>query len=244
MERIDDILGYSHLKIYQNSSYFSFSLDSIILANYSTIRLRDKKILDFCTGNGVVPLILSRRCDKSIEGVEVQEKLCDLARKSVIYNHLENRIQIHCMDVKEFASNPVHYNQYDLVLCNPPYFKNHEKSSKNLSYEKMIARHEILIDLDGICDCAKKVLKEHGTFCMVHRTDRLLDVLFAFRKHDLEPKRIKFIYETLEKESFLVLVEGQRIGNSGLKIDKSLILYQEDGSMTDEYAKLQVEVIK
>ena len=91
MERIDDVLGYPDLKIFQNSSYFSFSLDSIILANYSTIRLRDQKILDFCTGNAVIPLILSKRCDKSIEGVEVQEKLYELGCKSVLYNHLENQ---------------------------------------------------------------------------------------------------------------------------------------------------------
>ena len=244
MERIDDILGYKNLKIYQNSSYFSFSLDSIVLANYSTIRLRDKKILDFCTGNGVIPLILSQRCDKSIEGVEVQEKLCDLARRSIEYNHLENRIQIYCEDVSVFSNKPENLNQYDLVLCNPPYFKDNEMSTKNLSYEKMIARHEILIDLDTICYCAKRVLKEHGTFCMVHRTERLMDILSSFRNHDIEPKRIKFVHETIEKESFLVIVEGQRIGSVGLKIEKPLILYNLDGSMTKEYEKLQVEVIK
>ena len=94
MERIDDILGYSNLRIYQNPLFFSFSLDSIVLANYSTIRLRDKKILDFCTGNAVVPLILSRRCNKNIEGVEVQEKLYDLGIKSVKYNMLENQIRL------------------------------------------------------------------------------------------------------------------------------------------------------
>ncbi|MBP5678490.1 MAG: tRNA1(Val) (adenine(37)-N6)-methyltransferase [Bacilli bacterium] len=244
MERMDDILGYPNLKIYQDSLYFSFSLDSIVLANYSTIRHRDHKIIDFCTGNGVIPLILSRRCDKSIEGVEIQEKLYDLACRSVAYNQLEDRIHLTCQDVKDFSQDPSHLNQYDLVLCNPPYFPDLEESTKNLSYEKRIARHEILIDLDTICDCAKKVLKEHGNFCMIHRADRLMDILSAFRNHDLEPKRVKFIHEKIDKESFLVLVEGQRKGSVGLKIDKPLILYQDDGSMTDEYQRLQVEVIK
>ena len=92
MERLDDILGYKNLKIYQNSNFFSFSLDSVILANYSNIRLKDKKIVDFCTGNGVVPLILSQRTTSNIIGVEVQEKLVELARKSVEYNKLESRI--------------------------------------------------------------------------------------------------------------------------------------------------------
>ncbi len=244
MERIDDILGYPNLKIYQNSDYFSFSLDSIILANYSTIRLRDQKIIDFCTGNAVIPLILSQRCDKRVEGVEVQEKLFELGNQSISYNHLEDRIQLYCENVVDFCSNPDHLNQYDLVLCNPPYFKNLEDSTKNLSYEKMIARHEVLIDLDTICACAKKILKEHGNFCMVHRTDRLMDVIEAFKKYDLEPKRIKFIHETIDKESFLFLIEGQRKGSVGLKVEKPLIQYDSDGKMTDEYARLQVEVIK
>lgn len=244
MERIDDILGYSNLRIYQNPLFFSFSLDSIVLANYSTIRLRDKKILDFCTGNAVVPLILSRRCNKNIEGVEVQEKLYDLGIKSVKYNMLENQIRLYCENVIDFSNNPKNMNQYDLVLCNPPYFKNDENSTKNLSYEKMVARHEILIDLEKICTCAKKVLKEHGTFCIVHRTDRLMDVINAFKDNDIEPKRIKFVHETIEKESFLVLVEGQKIGRSGLKVDKPLILYNVDGTDTEEYSKLQVEVVK
>ena len=244
MERIDDVLGYPNLKIYQNSTFFSFSLDSIILANYSTIRLRDKKIIDFCTGNAVIPLILSKRCDKSIEGVEVQEKLYNLGCKSVLYNHLEDQIQLYCANIIDFCNQPEHLNQYDLVLCNPPYFKNLENSTKNLSYEKMIARHEILVDLDTICACAKKVLKEHGNFCIVHRTDRLMDVITSFKKNGIEPKRIRFVHETIEKESYLVLVEGQKIGSTGLKIEKPLIQYNLDGSMTEEYAKLQLEVIK
>ena len=244
MERLDDVLGYSNLKIYQNSEFFSFSLDSIILANYSTIRLRDKKIMDFCTGNGVIPLILSKRCDKSIEGVEVQLKLYDLACRSIEYNGLENQIHIYHDDVSKFARLPEHFDQYDLVLCNPPYFKDNEKSTKNLSYEKMIARHEVLIDLDTICSCAESILKEHGNFCMVHRTDRLMDVLRSFQEHHIEPKRIKFIHETIDKESFLVLVEGQKRGSVGLKIEKPLILYQDNGEMTSEYKNLQVEVIK
>ncbi len=244
MERIDDVLGYSNLKIYQNSLFFSFSLDSIILANYCSIRLRDKNIVDFCTGNAVVPLILSKRCDKNIDGVEVQEKLCDLANKSIKYNKLDDRIQVYCCDVKDFSNDSANLNKYDLVLCNPPYFKNLDKSAKNLSYEKMVARHEVLVNLDEICACAKKVLKEHGNFCMVHRTDRLMDVLNAFKNNDIEPKRIKFIYENINKESFLFLIEGQRKGSVGLKIDKPLFLYDLDGNETLEYAKLQMEVIK
>ena len=240
MERLDDILGYKGLKIYQNSNFFSFSLDSVILANYSDVRLRDKKIVDFCTGNGVVPMILSRRTNSNIIGVEVQEKLCDLANKSIEYNKLGDRIDIICSDVKDFSRE--HINEFDLVLCNPPYFKVEDNSTFNDSYEKKIARHEVLINLDEICECAKKVLKDNGKFCIVHRSDRLMDVLEAFKSNKIEPKRIKFVYDNIEKESTLILVEGQKCGKVGLKVDKPLVLYNLDGSITEEYKRLQEEV--
>ena len=242
MERLDDVLGYKDLKIYQNSDYFSFSLDSIILANYSTIRLRDKNIVDFCTGNGVVPLIISRRCKTNIIGVEIQEALADLARRSVEYNHLKDRISIICEDIKEYSKN--HLNEFDCILCNPPYFKVEDKSSFNDSYEKMIARHEICITLEDICNCAKKILKDNGNLCIVHRSDRLMDILEVFRAHGIEPKRIKFVYETIDKPSTLVLVEGQKCGKVGLIVDKPLIQYELDGSMTEEYDRLQKEILK
>lgn len=240
MERLDDILGYSNLKIYQNSDYFAFSLDSIILANYCNIRLRDKKIVDFCTGNGVIPLILTRRTKAEIFGVEIQKNLADLAIKSVSYNELENQIRIINEDVKDFSKKNI--SKFDLVLCNPPYFKLNEKSSLNESYEKKIARHEIMIDIEGVCDCAKKVLKDNGNLCLVHRSERLMEIIEILRKNNFEPKRIKFVHETIEKESTLVLIEAQKLGKVGLKIDKPLILYNIDGSLTDEYKRLQEEV--
>ena len=241
MERLDDVLGYD-LKIYQNSSYFSFSLDSIILANYANIRLRDKNIVDFCTGNGVIPLIISNRTKNNIVGVEIQEKLAELATKSVDYNKLNERITIYNEDVKEFSKK--HLNEFDLVLCNPPYFKIEEKSSFNESYEKKIARHEVLFNLEDLCKCCKKVLKDNGNLCIVHRTDRLMEILEIFRKHNIEPKRIRFVYENISKESTLVLIEAQKCGSVGLKVESPIILYNLDGSMTDEYKNIQEEVRK
>lgn len=242
MERLDDVLGYKDLKIYQNSSYFSFSLDSIILANYANIRLRDKNIVDFCTGNGVIPLIISRRTKNNIVGVEIQEKLAQLAQKSIEYNNLLDRIAIYNEDVKDFASN--HLNEFDLVLCNPPYFKVEDNSSFNESYEKMIARHEVLFNLDDLCKCCKKVLKDNGNLCIVHRSDRLMDILETFRKNSIEPKKIRFVYENISKESTLVIIEAQKCGSVGLKVESPIILYNLDGSMTDEYKMLQEEVRK
>ena len=242
MERLDDVLGYKDLKIYQNSSYFSFSLDSIILANYANIRLRDKNIVDFCTGNGAIPLIVSKRTKNNIVGVEIQEKLAELAEKSVEYNKLTDRITIVNEDVNEFSSR--HLNEFDLVLCNPPYFKVEDKSSFNESYEKMIARHEITFNLEDLCKCCKKVLKDNGNLYIVHRSDRLIDIIETLRKHNLEPKRIRFVYENVSKESTLVLVEAQKCGSVGLKVDSPIILYNLDGTVTSEYELLQKEVRK
>ncbi len=242
MERLDDVLAYHDLKIYQNTNFFSFSLDSILLANYSHIRIRDKNIVDFCTGNGIIPLILSRRTKSKILGIEIQDKLAQLACKSVSYNHLENQIDIITDDILNYSRS--HLNQFDLVLCNPPYFKVEKNSTFNDSYEKTIARHEVCITLHDICSCAKMVLKDNGNFCLVHRSDRFIEVLSELRLNNLEPKRIKFVYENVDKPSFLVLIEAQKNGKIGLIIDPPLIQYHLDGSMTEEYSLLQKEVFK
>lgn len=241
MEMLNDILGYDNLKIYQDTDFFSFSLDSIVLANYSTVRLRDKKIVDFCTGNGVVPIIVSRRTKSNIIGVEIQDKLVDLAKKSISYNNLNDRISIICDDVKNFSN--ANLNCFDLVLCNPPYFKVHENSSLNLSYEKKVARHEVCINLTEICECAKKVLKDNGSFSIVYRSDRLIELIDEFRKHGIEPKKVKFVYEKVNKNANLVLLQGQKCGKVGLTIEKPLIMYNDDGSVTDEYSKLNKEIL-
>lgn len=241
MERLDDILGYKNLHIYQNSDFFSFSLDSIILANYANIRLRDKKIIDLCTGNGVIPLILSRRTNNYIVGVEIQEKLAEMAQKSVFFNHLEKRISIVNDDVKNYSKN--HLNEYDLVLCNPPYFKVENQSTFNLSYEKTVARHEVFLSFHDLCVCVNQLLKDNGSFCFVHRTNRFIEIISELRKNHLEPKKIKFIYETVDKPSCLVMIEAQKSAKCGLIVAKPLIQYHEDGTMTNEYLLLQKEIM-
>ena len=241
MEVLNDILGYKNRKIFQDNDCFSFSLDSVMLANFATIRLRDKKIADLGCGNGVIPLILSLRTDKEIVGVELQKKLADMALKSVKYNSLDNQIKILNVNMKDFSKGD-YFESFDLITCNPPYFKVNEKNYFNESYEKMIARHEIEINLSDLLICARNLLKNNGNFAIVHRPERLMEILFEFRKNSIEPKRIQFVHEKINKGSTLVLVEGQKNGKEGLKIENPIIMYNEDGTMTDEYALLQVEV--
>ena len=243
MEVLNDILGYKNRKIYQDNDCFSFSLDSVMLANFATIRLRDKTIADLGCGNGVVPLIMSLRTDKNIIGVEIQEKMADMARRSVEYNGLSSQINILNMNMKDFADGDF-FESFDLITCNPPYFKVNDKNYFNDSYEKMIARHEVEINLEELLVVARKLLKNNGNFAIVHRPERLMEILFEFKKNHIEPKRIQFVYEKITKGSTLVLIEGQKNGNEGLKIENPIVMYNEDGSMTDGYAGLQVEVRK
>ena len=243
MEVLNDILGYKDRKIFQDSDCFSFSLDSVMLANFATIRFRDKLIADLGCGNGVIPLIMSLRTDKSIVGVEIQEKMANLARRSVEYNNLSKQIDILNMDMKDFARGQ-YFECFDLITCNPPYFKVNDKNYFNDSYEKMIARHEIGINITDLLGVVKKLLKNNGNFAIVHRPERLMEILFEFKKNKIEPKRIQFVYEKISKGSTLVLIEGQKNGKEGLKIENPIVMYNEDGSMTDIYAFLQLEVRK
>ena len=241
MVNLNDILGYKNRKIYQDDNFFSFSLDSVILANYSTIRKSDKNILDLCSGNGVVPLIMSLRTDKKIIGVEIQEDLVKLANKSIKYNKLDKQISMICSDIKEFITKD-RYDSYDLITCNPPYFNNYDRV--NLSYEKKIARHEILINLEEVISISSKLLKNGGNLSLVHRPERLVEIISLFNNYNIGISRIKFIYDRIDKPAVSILVEGRKNRKCSLKIDKPLIIKNSDGSYTDEYNKLIVEVVK
>ncbi len=234
MEVLHDIVGYKNRKIYQNDDYFSFSLDSVLLANFVNIRMKDNNIVDLCTGNAVIPLILALNTKKKIVGIELQDKIYDLATKSVSYNKLDNQIEIIKRNVKDFASGD-NINKYDLVICNPPYFKVSEESNINITKEKAIARHEIELTLSELCSSARKLLNNNGNFVIVHRAERFIEIIEEFRKNRIEPKRVRFIYEKIDKKSNMVLIEGQMNGKVGLIIEKPLILYNSDGSMTEEY---------
>ena len=241
MKVLNDILGYTELKLYQDQDYFCFSLDSIVLANYCNIRLRDSNIVEFCSGNGVVSIILSQRTKANIVGVEIQEKLYDMANESLKINNLDDRITFVNDDIKNFVIGKNNY--VDMIVCNPPYFKYDDNNKINDSIEKRIARHEVCINIDEICNCASQILKDNGKLCIVHRTDRFKDVYESMKKYRIEPKRIKFVYNNSESESEMFLIEGQKNANRGLIIDKPLIVRNIDGSYTDEYIKLQEEIL-
>lgn len=236
-ETINDLLNYNNIKIYQNKNYFNFSLDSILLPNFVQLNKNINKILDLCTGNIPVPLVLSTKTDAKIYAVEIQKEIYELALKTLRINKLENKIVLINDDAKN-AINNFETDSFDLITCNPPYFKCTDKSIKNDNKIKSIARHEIMITLEDIIIMSKKLLKNNCSLIMVHRTERLIDIITLMRKHNIEPKRIQFIYPKKNSESNLMLIDGRKNGKPGLKILKPLVVHEGNGKYTSEIIKM------
>lgn len=237
MEVINDIVGYNNLKIYQNDDWFKFSLESVLLPNFVTLNQSTHQILDLCTGNAPIPIILSTKTKAMITGVEIQKDICDLANKSILINNLDKQVKILNMNVKDLK-NYYESDQFDLITVNPPYFKDLSLSSKNLDEHKKIARHEVLITLEEIIDISRKLLKNNGRLAIVHRTERLLEITNILEKNNLIPKKIQFIYPKIDKESNLFMIEAVKNGQNGVKLLPPLFIHNEDGSYREEILKI------
>lgn len=237
MEEINRLLNYKDLKIVQNTDWFKFSIDSVLLSNFVKITKNTTNIIDFCTGNAPIPLILSTKTRAKITGVEIQKDVYNLAKKSIEINNLQNRIEILNMDVKEIAQK-YESDSFDLITCNPPYFKLKESSIINDNDIKSVARHEIYINLDDIFKVARKILKNNGTIAIVHRTDRLIDIIDCMKKNNIEPKRLQLVYPKFNKESNIVLIEGAKNGKSSLKVLPPIYVHDEDGNYLEEIKKM------
>ena len=237
MKVVNDLLDYNNLKIVQDDNYFNFSLDSVLLPNFVKLNKNTKKILDLGTGNAPIPMILSTMTNAEIYGVELQKEIYELAVESLKINKLENRINLINDNIKNLDKY-FESNSFDVIVSNPPYFKYSEKSNINETIQKTIARHEKEITLSELVSIAKKYLDNNGTFAIVHRTDRLIEIIEEFRKNNIEPKRIRLIYPKEGEESNMVLIEGRKNGNIGLKILPPLIAHNKNGDYTDEVKKM------
>lgn len=236
MEVLNYLLDYNNLKIYQNTDWFSFSIDSVLLANF--VRLNNKmKILDMCTGNAPIPLFLSTKTKSKITGVEIQKEIYDLAVKSVKINNLDNQINILNKDIKKL-NNIFETDTFDLITCNPPYFRLEEKSLTNENEIKRKARHEVELCLDDIFKCAKKLLKNNGKIAIVHRTNRLVEIISSMKQNNIEPKRLQFIFPFASSNSNLVLIEGSKNGKPGVIVKNDIIVHNDDGSYTENINKI------
>jgi tRNA1(Val) A37 N6-methylase TrmN6 len=215
---LNDLFDYG-LYIYQYDDKFKFSLDSILLAEFVELKQSVRTIVDFCTGNAPVPLILSTKTKARIYGFELQEKIYRLAKMSVMENKLESRIDIVNANITE-ALEYILPESVDAVTCNPPYFKYDKDSSLiNEDKEKAIARHEIAMNLEDMCTSAKYILKNKAPLYIVHRCDRLEEILNCLNKYNFKVKKLQFVYAGYNKEAIMVLIKATKNGNSGsLKI--------------------------
>lgn len=236
MKVINDLIGYKNMKVVQNTEWFSFSLDSVLLPRFVTINKNVKNILDIGTGNAPIPLVLSTRTNANIYGIEIQKDIFELAIETVKLNNLDSQIKIINDDVKNIGQY-FKSGFFDVIVSNPPYFKLAKKTRKNDDIHKTIARHEINLNLEDFVKISSIYLKNNGVLAVVHRSDRLIEIIELFRKYKLEPKKIQLIYPKENSESNIVLIEGRKNGNSGLKILSPIIAHNKDGSYSNEISK-------
>lgn len=224
----NNLLYYKNLDIYQDNESFVFSLDSVLLPNFIGIPKNTKRILDIGTGNAPIPLILSTRTSAKIVGVEIQEESAELARKSVEINGLEDQIEIINKDIKE---TDFEAESFDIVVSNPPYFKVNNNSYLNEKESKLLARHEISLDLETLVKISARYLRHNGVFGLVHRPERLSDIIQVCRAYKLEVKKVQFVYPKAGENANIVLIEAVKNGKPGLKVLEPIITY-ENGKYT------------
>ncbi|MEO3947932.1 tRNA1(Val) (adenine(37)-N6)-methyltransferase [Gorillibacterium sp. CAU 1737] len=239
-ERIDDLLR-NNLRIIQSAEVFSFSMDAVLLAHFCSVPAKGR-IVDLCTGNGVIPILLTARTNASVWGVEIQERLAGMAARSVRLNELEDRVQVLNMDLKD-AHQTLGYGGFDLVTVNPPYLPAHT-GERNGNPHFAAARHEIHCTLEDVVAACAKLVKAGGKVAMVHRPSRLVDLLSVFRQYKLEPKRVRFVHPRAGEEANMVLIEAAKDGRPDIRLLPPLVVYQEDGSYCPELMSIYYEPIQ
>ena len=213
-KQLNDLYDYG-LKIYQNPDYFKFSLDSILLSEFTKIHKKDK-IIDLCTGNAPVPLILSTKYDNEIYGVEIQEELFNYAKESVEYNK-KNQIKLINDNIKNLK-NYFPGNNFDIITCNPPYFRYNETGYLNLEPKKALARHELTMNIDDLCEIMNYLLKNNGTIYMVYNAQRLFELSIVLAKYNIFIKKVVFVITNNSKEYNIVLIKATKDGKKDAKL--------------------------
>lgn len=233
-ERLDDLQnGYWMI---QDPNQFCYGIDAVLLASYARVREREK-VLDFCTGSGIVPILLKAKTGgQHFTGLEIQHASADMARRSVEYNHLGEWIDIVEGDVCR-AEEYFPAASFDVVTCNPPYMTGNHGLT-NASQAKTIARHEVLCSFEDIVRSASRILRPAGRFYLVHRPFRLAEIMYVLKQYRLEPKRMQLVYPFADKEPNLVLLEAAKGGKPRITVERPLIVYEKPGVYTEDIRRL------
>lgn len=230
-ERIDSLLTHD-LKIIQSHEVFCFSMDAVLLARFASMP-KQGRVMDLCTGNGAIPLLLSTRSKQAaISAVEIQPRLYDMASRSVLLNQLQEQISIYQGDVKD-AVQQFGVGRFDLVTCNPPYMPP-LSGEVNMRDHFAIARHEIMVTLEDVIRVSSQLVRTGGKVALVHRVTRLIDIITLMRQYRLEPKRMRLVYPRRDAEPNIVLIEAIRDGKPELRIQPPLIVYEQGEQYCEE----------
>ena len=235
-ERIDD-LEFKNLKIIQNKDGFCFGIDSVLLADFAKNIKKGAKVLDLGTGTGILSILLCGKTNLSnIIGVEIQKEIAEMANRSSKLNNLENKFKV--INENIFNLNNIYDKQsFDVVVTNPPY-KKKDTGIINENEKKIISRHEITASLEDFIKVSSDLLKDKGEFYMVHRPERLVDILSYMRKNKIEPKILRMVYSNINKEPKLILIKGIKNAKPFLKIEKNLYIYDDNGNYTDDILEI------
>lgn len=235
-ERIDD-LEFKNLKIIQNTEGFCFGIDAVLLSDFAKDIRNNSKVLDLGTGTGILSILLTAKTNLAkIYGIEIQEKVADMAKRSVALNNLESKIEIINKNIKELDET-FEKNSFDSIVTNPPY-KKLETGRKNEKENKFISRHEVTASLEDFIKISFNLLKDRGSLYMVHRPERLAEIIYILKKNKLEPKKIRFVHSNNEQEPKLVLIKAIKNAKEFLKVEKPLFIYNTRGEYTDEILEI------
>lgn len=235
-ERIDD-LEYKGLKIIQNTEGFCFGIDSVLLSDFAKDIKRDSKVIDLGTGTGIIGILLCAKTEISqMIGVEIQKEVYDMAKRNIKLNKLEEKFTLMNINIKELVGRQ-EIGKFDAVVTNPPY-KKENTGIQNDNEKKLISRHEIAANLEDFIRISAQLLKDKKDLYMVHRPDRLVDIIELLRKYKLEPKKIQFVHPKQGKAPNLLLIKATKNANPFLKVEKPLYVYKENGEYTDEILKI------
>ena len=231
-EKIED-LQFKGLKIIQNKNDFCFGIDAVLLSDYAKDIKKDARVLDLGTGTGIIATLLCEKSKlKEITGIEIQEEVCKMAEKSIQLNHLENKFKILNENIVNL-DKILEKNTFDAIVTNPPYQKK-DAGIKNENEKKSISRHEVTATLEDFIKISQELLKDKGEFYMVHRPDRLVDILSLMRNYKIEPKNMRFVYSHKDAKPELVLIKGVKNAKPFLKVQNNLYIYDQAGKYTKE----------